>query len=704
MSMADRTVETSMASARPQPLLRVVGDPGHAVTRAGQVPVRSEHEVARGREDPGAGQLAEALRSAEERARAIAARVEQIQAELQLARTELVRAGTGRVAFPHAGVVLRAAVGLVAVGLLGLVLWARAVDYALRVTSDTPTFVALISDMATAPFERQSPFLEHGTGTQHATPYMQLLAFLWSAFGGEADTPVAIGRFLALVGIVVFAFALWCVFLYVRRLAGSTAAWASVPVLLGVFGPPHVIWASDLSLHGALYAGFFPQTLAIATTLLTLVVLERRSNRSLAAACMLSAATMLVHPFTGVLLAVLATAESCRLAVNRDRAAVRAPIALATGFLVGTLWPAYSLDRAFAETGLRGFFFIGLCVLAPAVALRVAPAVASTRPVAAAAWVLARIETAPAALRLAIVGGIATCAIAVWEWMLVQSPPDESARLAIYWVDDRWRWPLLLVAGLVGLSGLARLARHGHVVPAVWFVGCAAVGTLGAMGLPVPVWYRFLLLCQVPLAVGVATVVAQGRREPRTVAIIAATFAVALGVKAVTLLEAPANVSYFGQPLQPAWSLGRDIPPGPGLVATDPATAYFIPATTGRHVLTVDKGHVSSRAELARSAEGYRLLRRFYAGDADWWAAAREMWRRGVRYVVVAKQTTLEPKTLDDFIWQSARLETDAQRKALGNYYYENNRVGTLVLDSPDYAVYRLVRAKLFGPVGGGAP
>ena len=115
-----------------------------------------------------------------------------------------------------------------------------------------------------------------------------------------------------------------------------------------------MIWASDLTLHGALYAGFFPQTLAIGTLLLALLALERRSRASLVAACALALATMLVHPFTGVLLAVVATAEACRLAASRDRAAVRAPIALVVGFLVGSLWPAYSLDRALAETGLRG--------------------------------------------------------------------------------------------------------------------------------------------------------------------------------------------------------------------------------------------------------------------------------------------------------------------------------------------------------------
>ena len=310
---------------------------------------------------------------------------------------------------------------------------------------------------------------------------------------------------------------------------------------------------------------------------------------------------------------------------------------------------------------------------------------------------------ADTAFRLAIAGAVGTGLIALWELVLIASPPEESARLAIYWVDDRWRWPLLLVTGVVGLSGLARLARRGHVAPAVWFAGCFAIGALGAIGLPLPVWYRFLLLCQVPLAVGVAAVVASGKREIRTIGIVAATVVVALGVKVGTLVESPPKVSYFGQSLQPVWEVGRHIPPGPGLVATDPATAYFIPGTTGRRVLTVDKGHVSSRQELATAAEGYALLRRFYEGGDDWWAAAQEMWRRNVRYTVVAKQTTLEPKRLEDFIWQTARLQTAAQRRALGNYFYENNRIGTLVYDSPDFAVYRLDRDKLFRS-GGGTP
>jgi hypothetical protein len=78
------------------------------------------------------------------------------------------------------------------------------------------------------------------------------------------------------------------------------------------------------------------------------------------------------------------------------------------------------------------------------------------------------------------------------------------------------------------------------------------------------------------------------------------------------------------------------------------------------------------------------------------------MWRRGVRYVVVQKQTTLEPANLTEFIWQNALLRTTAQRSALGNYFYENNRVGDLLYDSEDFVVYRLDRVKLFGSPAGG--
>ena len=686
--------------------LRIVEAPVDVRDRVGQLIQRLHENDAASTEAAEEGRQrawVDAVRSAEDHARSLAAEVERARAELRVVRAALIQPAVEDAGTPvgslwarvEVDVVLRYSVLTLLAGLLCLGVWAGAIDYPLRVTSDTPTFIALVTDMAKRPFAEQSPFLAQQVATQHATPYMQAIAFLWRFLGGDARDPMEVGRLLALVGIPVFGLLLWSVFLYVRHLAGSRAAWLSLPVLLGLFGPPHVIWASDQTLHGALYASYFPQNLAIALLLLTLLALDRHSYPSLALACLGAAMTMLVHPFSGVLLCVLATIQGCALAFRREPGYFRAPVALGLGFALGTIWPAYSLDRAFAETGFRGIVVVGLCAAAPFVIRGLALVRVPAPNLSGLREGLGRLTTRGAVFKLAVAGAVGTAVVVTWELALIWFPPRESARLAIYWVDDRWRWPLLLVAGSVGLAGLAWLARRGSIVPACWLAGCLGLGLIGAVGLPVPVWYRFLLLCQIPLAIGVAVVLANVGRT-RTLAIVLATFALTIGVKVATLLEAPPTVSYFGTSLQPVWKLGEHIPPGPGLVATDPKTAYFIPAATGRRVLTLDKAHASSSRELASSEAGYRLLRRYYAGGRKWWFAAQQMWRRGVRYVIVEKHTTLQPATLADFTWQSAQLRTVAQRRGLSRYFYENNRVGKIVYDSPDYAVYRLDPRKLF--------
>lgn len=598
----------------------------------------------------------------------------------------------------RADAAIRAGVSAMLAALAALAIWAGLSDYGIRVTSDSGSFLALIPQMGDHPFARQSPFLaDPHIASPHATPYMQTLAFVWRYFGGEDAHPVRLARLLSFVGLAVFAFTLYAVFLYTRRLAGSRAAWLSLPVLLGLFGPAHVIWASDLTLHAPLYAGYYPQNVALAFALLTLLVLEGRSAGSLVVTTALVAATMLVHPFTGALLCVLATAESCRHALAGDRHQyIRAPIALTCGFALGTLWPAYSLDNAFAETGLRGVYVIALCAAAPFLVARLRSDGSRTRFRTAVTSLLERLASAEAARRLALLGAAGLILLGAWQASLLQTSPHDSVRLAVYWVEDRWRWPLMLVAGTVGINGLARLALRGRSVPAIWLAGCLTIGCAGALGLPLPVWYRFVLLCQVPLAIGVATALAAlGPGLTRN--LVAGTFALAIALKVATLVALPSTDTYLGSQLQPVWTLGQHIPKAPGLVATDPSTAYYIPAVSGHRVLTVGKGHVGSAAELAAAAGGYQLLHRFYAGRPDWWQAAQTMWRRGVRYVVLEKNTTLDPINLAAFTWKAALLKTPEQRRRLGNYYYENNRIGRVVYDSRDFVVYQLDPRKLFG-------
>jgi hypothetical protein len=522
---------------------------------------------------------------------------------------------------------------------------------------------------------------------------------LWRWTGNALVDPDGLARFLSLVGIAVTLVVLHAVFVFARREAGAKAAWVMLPTLLLLFGPAHVIWAGDLTFHGFLYAGYFPQTLAIALLLGTLLVTEYEPSVPrylVGTAC--AAATLLVHPFTGLVLAVLIAVRGAQLAYRHDEAWRVGPVCLVAGFAAGLAWPAYSLAGALGEAGVPGPLLIAACAVVPAL-VRVLPI--DTGSVGAATRrLLEGLDTGAARMRLAVGGALLVCVLAAWESRLFTQPnPDpliHTNHLSLYWVEDRWRWPLMFAAGAVGLAGLARLALRGRPLPLCWFSGLFVVGVAGALGAPLPIWWRFLLFCQIPLALGVAVVVAEADRGLLR-RLVVATFACVAVFKLVTLLELSPRITYFDTPVQPTYELARMIPEGPGLVAADPFLSYFVPGATGHRVLVVTKAHVSSRAELARSTEGYRLLHQFFMG-ADWWNAARTMYGQGVRYVLVDKQTSLRPATLSDFSTGPTPLvRTAADRALLGTFFYRNNRVGHVLVDSYPYVLYELDPWKLGG-------
>jgi hypothetical protein len=606
--------------------------------------------------------------------------------------------------------IIRIVVVTCVAGLFALELWAVDVNYGLRVTSDTPTFLALLRDMALHPLHPVSPFIPgSGLQTSHATPYMQALAWLWSfvawhdGHSAARPDPIAAYRLFALAGVVVTLALLHAAFLWVRRCAGIRAAWISLPIMLLLFGPAHVIWAGDLTFNGFLYASFYPQTLALALLLYTLVlVVGEITVARISGAVLTVAATMVVHPFTGVLLALLLCVEGALQAFRRQRNWFVPSLALIGGYALAVPWPAYSLDHALAAAGPNGRTLVVACASIPAISWLIAQARARAG--------LHRVSTEddhrgvsapgdPVLIRFALGGLAVVLVLAAWQvWLLRQPFPDplvHSNRLALYWVEERWRWPLMFGAGAIGLLGLFRLARRGIALPAFWFAGCFAIGIAGIVGLPLPVWWRFLLFCQLPLALAVADVLATSTSVAAR-RIVVTTFCFVFAFKLATLVGLSNDVTYFGSPLQPAYALGEVIPPGPGLVASDPFTAYYIPAATGHRVLSVTKAHVGSNEELAASERGYRLIHDYYATD-DWWAAAQAMWKRGVRYVVVEKHTSIAAPTLASFSTGPTPLvRTVGQRRQLGSYFYRNNRVGTLIDDSPTYAVYRLERRKLW--------
>jgi hypothetical protein len=201
----------------------------------------------------------------------------------------------------------------------------------------------------------------------------------------------------------------------------------------------------------------------------------------------------------------------------------------------------------------------------------------------------------------------------------------------------------------------------------------------------------------VPLAAATAVVLAT-QPSGWLRRIVVGTLLCAAMFKLVSLVDFAPNVTYFRSPIQTAWTLGRYIPDGKGLVASDPFTSYYLPAATGDQTLTVTKAHVGSQAELAASQSGYALLHTLVdGGNSAWWPAAQQMWQRGVRYVVVEKWTLLKARDLATFSTGPTPLIRSGHDVALaGRYYYRLNRISQLIADTDEYSIYRFDQAKLF--------
>ena len=584
---------------------------------------------------------------------------------------------------------------------MALEAWAVESGYALRVISDTPSYLALLPRMAASPLHPVTAFMADGGGAvdTHASPYTQLLATVWARTGGEPWDPYGLSTFLGWAGIPVTLVFLHAAFVWFRRNGGSRAAWVALLTLLVLFGPAQVIWAGDFTFHGFLYAAYYPQSAGMALLLYTLVALDGRPGKTrLALVSALVGLTMLVHPFTALLLCACVMLRGVVEALRRAPGWELGSKALAVGFVGAQAWPSFSVSTALGEAGVPGPVLVAACALVPVLA-RAVPA--PGRPfIGRADGVLRLLTSGRTQLVLVTVGVTTLVLLGIWTLLLFREPnPDpliHSNRLSLYWVEDRWRWPAMFAAGAIGLVGLALLAARARVLPLAWFAGCFGVGLVGALGIPLPLWWRLVLFAQLPLALGVGvalTSIAVGQviRGVAIAGLLSSTV-----FKLATLLMAPPWITYFGTDLQDAYRLGRLIPKAPGIVAADPFTSYFVPGSSGHRVLVVTKAHVGSQAELQRATDGYALLHRFSMGR-DWWSAAQQMYRQGVRYVVIEKSTSLAPPDLEEFsTGPTPLIRTERDRRLLGVYYYRNNRVGTLVHDELPYTIYRLDRKKLF--------
>jgi hypothetical protein len=603
-----------------------------------------------------------------------------------------------------------AAAGVSVVGaILLLELWAFSTRYGMRVIADTPTYMSLLRELALRPFHGPpSPYLSHSVNLAHATPDVQLLALIWKGLAKaglvhanlvDADAAYPL---LALKGAIVTLLLFHALFLWARHQAGSSrAAWLTVAALPFVWGPALIVCPGDFSFHGFMTTADHSEPLAIALLLYALVVLDARLTLGrLVAASIVVGAVTVTHPFTGVRLMALASGLACYHVFQRapERTWRLTPPALALGYLLAAAWPEYHLSEAMQVGRLKGLHIMLALAALPYLAAGVGAAGRRLRSPLRGR--LPALDTPKVALVLAFAAVAIVIAVATRElWLFAHPHPWlRTNRLAIYWNGPNIRfWPLLLAPALVGLVGLLRLAREGMPLPALWVGGCLGIGVLGAAGFAIPMWHRFLLFAQIPLALGIAVVISRTEwRAAGSVAMATMAFSAAFAFGALLLM--PRNVTYFRNKLQAGWSLGQLLPQASRtVVASDPASSYFV-IPLGDRTLTLTTWHVGGPSELPPIRRGYVLMHRLYVGER-WRAAARQMWKLGVRYVVVNRGFRMQAPTVDAFSsFNTPYLVRNWDQLAEVNaYMHRLSLVARPVGRRVEYYVYRLDPKRLFG-------
>jgi hypothetical protein len=588
--------------------------------------------------------------------------------------------------------------GLV-LGLLALEAWAARSTYALKVVADAPTYLALLPRIGTDSLTSVSTFLPSGGADVHASPYTQGLAAIWSSVRGDDPSASELSRFLTYCGIASTIAVLHALFVWTRKQAGVRAAWLAIPVLLVLLGPLNSTAAGDLSFQGLIRGAYAAEVLALGLLLYTLVVLDGpRGVTRTVVGTLLVAATLLVQPAVGILLCGLVLAHSAWLALRRQPAWERGSLCIAAGFALTLAWPSYSIVSAIMDEGVPPYAALVVCILVPA-AVRALPA-ARTRGTRLGEALVAPFSRTNVQQGLVWTGVVAAFTLATWQvWLLIR--PDGPERIWSTGVpaplaDANASTLAMLAVGAIGLAGVARIARQGFVLPVVWLSGCLAVVVAGLVESDLPVSTELVLSCQIPVAVGLAVWLDRtGLWEARSTMI-----ALLVGVavfKGATMVYASSEQSLSGMQLRRSQALAHAIPTFPGVVATDPFTSYLVPGATGHHVIAVDPRHAGSRRELRGAQRGYFLLHRLATGR-HWQETAQQLYRGGVRYLVIERTTSLRPPTLELFSNGPAPLvRTPNDRRILAVYRRRAEAIGHVVYRNAPFTVYVFDKNAIFG-------
>jgi hypothetical protein len=273
------------------------------------------------------------------------------------------------------------AVGLVVYAMVWLI---PALTLAWRIAGGTLGWdlfehAAAVRELATHPFQPGNPILLVDLPHTLFSPYSLLAAAIVRLSGADPFDVLSIAGFVNAVILAAGFRAFVRIFTksdlaLILSAAFALFLWGSAPLHLGV--DPWV-WSGFLNLDSLSYGLPYPSAVAMGLAFFALSLLatflQRGGRLRLAAAVVIQALVVVLHPYSALFivigLAALIVAYGSRLEVRRSVAAVAA---IATGTVVCFAWPYFSIVQLL--TGQVGAFDWEQRAMYSAVVLRIFPA------------------------------------------------------------------------------------------------------------------------------------------------------------------------------------------------------------------------------------------------------------------------------------------------------------------------------------------
>jgi hypothetical protein len=533
---------------------------------------------------------------------------------------------------------------------LAVILLGGSVFYGIRtnyfLNDDLPAHVAVVKELDNYYHNYANPFLfEIGLPDFHLGPYHLIVYAVDKVFSPHLITyglDRGIEAIISSYLIVGFLNVILFLFAYLSLLRKITLD--KVFIILGfifyILTPdlPLLRWAGNTSLHGISYQFYYPQFFGIALLIWVVSInesfLRSKKNFLLGMSVLLSLILFLSHLLTGLLSIFISLLQLLVFSSTTIREKAYIFVSFMVIPLIGGFWPFYPVAQTLSSTNAYLLYY----AMGIAIALTTSLAQLLRSQIQ-----FIKIKYSEAISKIEIEPIIIYSNVILTTYVIA----TQTSYFGFGAVNSWGSILLPLLPGLLYVFSKNILERPIFMILLIWSFACISIYIAGVMGLPLKVYWRFLFMSKLPLAMIVAYcwydqiknryLLAQSLLPLVLILFFIGTY------KQYMIMGTAPTALHFKRVPQEYYIASKLNNIRDSTILSDPYTSYMISGLTDNKVYSVDSNRVSDYDQHITNGRN-ELLYDFYANPDD--GTLREILNGNeIDYIVLNKSISIDPKT-----------------------------------------------------------